>query len=493
MREAHMDSPTSPSTEREPERTQEPATLPDVETSASSTAGDFVMPDSETAPQAPRPPRQKIRIETLGDYRLGEKIGAGAMGAVYRARQISKDRPAAIKVLKRRLASDPLYLQRFLREGQVMAQLSHPNIVRCYKLGMQYGRYYIAMELVEGRSLGEWLLSLRRLSVGDALHITLACARALQHAHQNGLIHRDVKPDNLLITHSGEVKLADLGLAFAVLNEDVSATETGHGAGTPVYVAPEQARDARDADPRSDLYSLGCMLYQMLAGSLPFNGERPLDIVMKKVKGEFTLLSERFPDLPEALDDLVARLLSPHPDDRCQSATDLIAQLEKMKLVSPSLSFIGSVTEPPAVSAAPGATDGDLDYTEADSTLRPGKRWYIQSRTPGGEWETRRLTTEQVLEGLDDEQFARTAQASLYRGGYRRLLEITEFRGHLLLRRPEMLEEETVLGESGDEDAEAGETEGPSATGQSERGGQTNLLLLVMLALGLGLLYFLMR
>src|SRR5207249_3540840 len=120
------------------------------------------------------------------------------------------------------------------------------------------------MELIDGHSLGDWLYRLGQLSIADAVHVALAIARALQHAHQNGLIHRDIKPDNILITPDGQIKVADLGLAKGILEEDLSVTQTGQGAGTPVYMAPEQARNAKDADPRSDLYSVGCVLYHML-------------------------------------------------------------------------------------------------------------------------------------------------------------------------------------------------------------------------------------
>ncbi len=363
----------------------------------------------------------------LGDYELFERIGVGAMGAVFKARQVSKDRPAAVKVLRNHLASDPLFLERFVREAEVMARLRHPNVVRCYGLGKQRGHYYLSMELIEGRSLGDWLAKLGRLSVGDAVHVILACARALQHLHQNGLVHRDVKPSNLLLTTEGRIKIVDLGLARALLEEDVLSTPTGHGAGTPMYVSPEQARDARDADPRSDLYSLGCMLYHMLAGRAPFVGDRPLDVVLAKLDGKYEPIQQVVANLPEGLADVVAMLLCPHPDERYQSATDLVCDLEKLRLASPALSFLGGHTEPATtVDEGPG-TDADIAPTTADATVRTEKRWYVRWRHADGGEEVRRMTAGQVRDSLHDEAFACSAEASLFRGGYRPLEEVAEF------------------------------------------------------------------
>ncbi len=393
---------------------QAPSTLPEVN-ELSRTDSDLTLNTGDASSS----PAQII----LGDFELGEKIGAGAMSSVYRARQISKDRPAAVKVLRRQLAADPNFLRRFLQEADSMARLRHPNIIRSYSVGKQQGYHYIAMELVEGSSVGDWLFKKGRLSIGDAVHIALACARALQHAHQNGLIHRDVKPDNLLLTRDGRIKLADMGLARVLLEEDTIATQDGQGAGTPLYVAPEQARDAREADSRSDLYSLGCTLYLMLTGEVPFKGNKSLDIVLAKVDGGFTLPSVLVPELPECLDDLVAMLLAPHPDDRYQSATDLIIDLEQLGLASPALTFLGGFAD----SGEVGRTEGEAAAPVLDATLQAEKRWFVQWRTPSGEWELRRYTARQVLEELQDEAFARTAQASLYRDNFRPLAEMSEF------------------------------------------------------------------
>jgi len=395
----------------------EPGTLSEADAADENTAGDMTYDPEKLAAAGPRSGPHRRRITSLGDFELAEKIGKGAMGSVYRARQVSKDRPAAVKVLKPHLAEDPLFLQRFMREAEVMSQLRHPNIVRCYKMGCQYGRYYIAMELVEGRTLGDWLSKLGKLSVADALHVTAGVTMALQHAHQNGLVHRDVKPSNILITLDGRIKLADMGLARSVISEDTEATQEGHGAGTPIYVAPEQARDARDADPRSDLYSVGCMLYQMLTGVTPFQGKKALDVILAKIEGKYVPARDRMPELPAELDDMLCRLLAAHPDERYQCATDLLQDLRHWHIAG-SLGFVK--TDEPAPGEKPPATELDLtSATEGDSELPDERRWYILSLSSSGQWVTQRLTTGQIVEMLRDEQFAHSALASHYRGGFR--------------------------------------------------------------------------
>jgi serine/threonine-protein kinase len=425
-----MDTPHKPTpppgVSDEPELT----TLPDVELAAGSTSAEL-----------PAPPRKKHGPAlplTLGDFQVLARIGAGAMGAVYRARQMSKDRLVALKILKRHLAADPLFLQRFIREGEVMARLRHPNIVRCYKLGRQGEYYYLAMELAEGCTLGDWILKLGRLSAGDAVHVTLAVLRALQHTHQSGLIHRDVKPDNVLITRDGRIKLADMGLARPIFEEDLVNSQVGHGAGTPVYVAPEQARDARDADPRSDLYSLGCSLYRMLTGELPFRGEKSVDVIMAKVAGDYVPARRLVPDLPEELDDILNKLLRPDPDERYQSATDLLNELGRMQLASPVLTFLGASSRrdgPKDPDEEPRSlTEIDVPPTEGESAPAPEKRWYVRSATHHGDWVVRRYTTRQVLQALHDEDFVRTAEVSQYRSGFLPLAAVPEFRDALLRR-----------------------------------------------------------
>src|SRR6266496_2705196 len=170
----------------------------------------------------------------LGDFQLLRKIGEGAMGAVYKARQLSFRRDVALKILFPHIANNPKLVARLYREGQVMGQLGHPNIVQAFGVDEYQGWHYIALEYVDGQSMQKWLVQLGRLSIGDALHIILACARALEYAHNLGFVHRDIKPDNILIDTAGAVKVADLGMV-KIDEEDLSLTQTGHAVGTPWY------------------------------------------------------------------------------------------------------------------------------------------------------------------------------------------------------------------------------------------------------------------
>jgi len=212
---------------------------------------------AKPAPDAPAkappvPASGKTKEVVMGDYRLTKKLGQGGMGAVYQAHQISLDRPVALKVLSEELASKPAFVGRFQREAKVMAKLDHPNVLRCYGVH-QTGKYhYLAMEFVDGGSVQDWLKKLGKFKLGDSLYLTLVCARALQHAHELNLIHRDIKPDNILLTKRGVIKIADLGLAKAT-DDDLGLTKTGTGAGTPIYMAPEQARDSKHVDGRTDI------------------------------------------------------------------------------------------------------------------------------------------------------------------------------------------------------------------------------------------------
>lgn len=382
-----------------------------------------------TPQSAPGDPAESTsrRIVVLGDYLIGKKIGAGAMGAVYRARHQTTGREVALKVLRMRLTKNKLFLRRFKREGQLMARLKHPGFVRCLDIGKDRGRYFLAMQLVEGRNLGDWLHEVGALSVGDAVHIFLDVARALRYAHQHGLIHRDIKPDNVLIDNRGRVRIADLGLARAMLEDEASGATTEHGAGTPVYMAPEQARNARDADPRSDLYALGCMLHHMLTGKLPFPGESSFDVILAKVNGQYVSARKLNSAVPEQLEEILLRLLAPHPDDRYQSSSELVDDVEGLNLANPKLEFVHK--------AAPAGANDLLPQAAPKESEKSGDdRWYVLSQKEGGTWILRRMTTEHVLTSLSDATFAATAKASRHRGDYQGLATILEFEEAMAFR-----------------------------------------------------------
>ena len=354
--------------------------------------------DSPQPPPAARPqPHPQGKGTTLGDFRLLSKLGGGGMGTVYKAHQLSLDRDVAIKVLARHLAANPTFVQRFLREARVMARLDHPNILRCFEVKQEHGLHYYAMDYIDGGSVESWVRKLGRFSVGDALHVLLACARALEHAHEQGLIHRDIKPENVLLTRKGVVKVADLGLVKA-LGEDLSLTESGVGAGTPTYMAPEQMRNAKYADARSDIYALGSMLYRLLTGELPFKGETAPELLEAKDRDHVRPARQANPDVPPRLDLILERMMARRPEQRYPNCTELINDLEGLGLANPVLSFIepGSArpsrpTTPPKPRAQPAPTpQARREVTEGTD------RWYLLLPDEAGKLTTHKLATTTV-------------------------------------------------------------------------------------------------
>ena len=200
---------------------------------------------------------EKKKDVQLGDFKLLKKLGQGGMGEVFLANQVSLDRQVAIKILSREMAKKPGFVERFVREARAMARIDHPNAVKVYAADADKGLNYVAIEFIDGQSMQDWMDDKGKLSVGDAVHVVMCCADALAHAHEMNLIHRDIKPDNILVTKKGVVKVADFGLAKALDDGEMSMTQSGTGLGTPLYMPPEQARDAKIVDHRTDIYALG--------------------------------------------------------------------------------------------------------------------------------------------------------------------------------------------------------------------------------------------
>ena len=272
--------------------------------------------------------RKAPRVKIPG-YRILGVRGVGAMATVYRAEQLSLERPVALKVLHEGVAEDADYRERFLREARAAARLNHPHIVRAYEAGVEEGAYYFAMELVEGEDLSERLGREDALDELEALRIALAIARALEAAQQHGMVHRDVKPENILLGKGGEVKLADLGLAK--VQGEASITHQGYSLGTVAFFSPEQCHGAVDLDIRSDLFALGGTLYAALTGELPFGrGENP-PATMKRILEDQPpgLLGDeedgpRFsPPVRQALQTLMAKERRERPAD-ARAAVELL-------------------------------------------------------------------------------------------------------------------------------------------------------------------------
>src|ERR1700736_3193046 len=266
-------------------------------------------------------------VDIAGRYRLEGRLGFGGMSTVNLAIDLRLERQVAIKLLAEHLAEDPTFVSRFQREAQAAARLVHPNIVQVFDSGQDEvtGQYFIVMEYIEGSSGAEILRDDGWVEVDEAIAIVEQACEGLNYAHRHGVVHRDVKPGNLLRAREGEVKLADFGIAKAT--EHSSITQVGSVLGTAAYLAPEQAR-GEEAGPAADLYSLGVVTYQLLSGRLPYEAGSLSELALRQQQEVPARLDEVNPDVPPALADAVARALSLEPLGRYDSAHSMAEALE---------------------------------------------------------------------------------------------------------------------------------------------------------------------
>lgn len=272
----------------------------------------------------------------LGPYHLEGLLGAGGMGEVYRARDFRLERAAAVKVLRPALAIRPDFRKRFLREARAVAALNHAGIATIYEAGESVDRLYLAMEFVAGRTLQDRASG--PLSARQLIDYSIQIASVLDHAHARGIIHRDIKPGNVMITPDGVIKVLDFGLAKEIVPSDATATDLttpGTVVGTLHYCPPEVLA-GRPATVRSDLYSLGVLMYELACGSLPFAGFKGLALISAVMAGEAVPLRQRNPTLPEALVRVIARAMSPQPENRFAGAAELAAALRNLEGASPA-------------------------------------------------------------------------------------------------------------------------------------------------------------
>ncbi len=294
---------------------------------------DSIDPNEMDGPTAIAPRDPMLGRVLDGKYEIEHELGSGGMGAVYSGRHIPLDSPVAIKVLHPQLLSDsrPDTLKRFINEAKVSARLNHPNIIKSFDIGQtDEGAPYFVLELLQGRSL-ESLLGKGQMALPRALHIVNEILKGLEAAHQAGVVHRDIKPENVFLIDPDAarpaIKLLDFGIAK--IAAATLATAAGSALGTPYYMSPEQFKDASTVDQRTDIYSVGVMLYELLAGQCPFVGETLMDIFMAAIQHKHPPLGELRPDVPPGLVHVIERAFAVEIEDRFASAFEFRAQLER--------------------------------------------------------------------------------------------------------------------------------------------------------------------
>ncbi|GAB2473194.1 Stk1 family PASTA domain-containing Ser/Thr kinase [Jatrophihabitans fulvus] len=357
-----------------------------------------------------------------GRYELGELIGYGGMAEVHRGQDTRLNREVAIKVLRADLARDPSFLTRFRREAHSAAGLNHPSIVAIYDTGEDTAPDgtaipFIVMEYVKGRTLREVLRTEGRLPGPRAMEITADICAALEFSHRNGIVHRDIKPANVMITNAGAVKVMDFGIARAVADTSATVTQTANVIGTAQYLSPEQAR-GEQVDARSDVYSTGCLLYELVCGVPPFQGDSPVAVAYQHVRENPVMPSARNADIPRAIDSIVMKALAKNPFNRYQSAGDMRADLQRALANQPVTAeavmtddertqFIARAPAPVPVAGRRDYDDEDEDHTRRNAViwvavvlallLVIGGGVYLFSQSGGGGDDKKMVALESVI------------------------------------------------------------------------------------------------
>jgi serine/threonine-protein kinase len=310
----------------------------------------------------------------IGPYVITDKLGSGGMGKVYRAREPTTGRALALKVVRPALVVNPTVRGRYAREVQAAGKLDHPNIVRVFDAGEADGKFYLAMEFVDGIDLARLMHDYGALQVAEACEYVRQAGLGLQHAHDRGFVHRDVKPSNIVVagerhlpqaTEPAVVKILDLGLARAIDPEDMvvpDLTRDHTVVGTPDYMAPEQAKNSKQVDPRADLYSLGCALYFLLTGQVPFPGTSVIEKILAHQTEPPPPLQALRPDVPAAVAEIVARLMAKRPEDRIRSAgelAELLAPHARYPAGAPPVDVVFRTHAPTSVPPHAGSTPGE--------------------------------------------------------------------------------------------------------------------------------------
>jgi eukaryotic-like serine/threonine-protein kinase len=343
----------------------------------------------------------------LGNFDIVSKIADGGMGTVYKARHRATGRIVAIKVLAPTTARNPTLLKRFQQEFEAAKVLDHPNVVRALEYYGNVADPFLVMEFVDGESLGQRMERSGAVPEAEAIKIIAQVCEGLQRAHKQGLVHRDVKPDNILVTKDGVAKLTDLGLVKDVEGE-LNLTKTGRGLGTPHFMAPEQFRNAKTVDVRGDIYSLGATLYAIVTGTVPFGNAKPLDCWMKKIRNEFPPPKDLNRNLSDRVDWAIRRAMSAEPDRRPASCREFLEDLTGQSRTTPT-----RLGQPVSV------------------TPRPDDIWYMVYKDETGESHTVRGTTDGIRNALANQLLGDAAMILVSRsktGHFQSLPCVAEFR-----------------------------------------------------------------
>jgi serine/threonine protein kinase len=355
---------------------------------------------------------------TLGDFEIRERVSTGGMGTVYKAFQRGMSRDVAVKVLPVELAERPVALQRFYQEARAAARLDHPNIVRAISVGEQNGLHYFAMEYVEGENLARRFKRAGPLLEKDGIRIITAVAEALAAAHARGIIHRDVKPENVLITDSGQVKLADFGLVKR-LDQDLGLTDTGKGLGTTNYMAPEQFKNAKNADVRCDIYGLGATLYAALTGVVPWAGLEPFAMYKQKIAGNLPPPRQMKPQISPRTEAVILRAMRIDPRERFANCGQFIVDLG----AQPARPMPVPIDEEPTRAAI----DMSDDTQGAPSSAAREDTWHVRFFEKGQRKQLR-LRSSEIRHGVKSGRLADDMRISRSENGpWLRLSAFSEF------------------------------------------------------------------
>jgi len=344
----------------------------------------------------------------LGNYDILSKIAEGGMGTVYKARNRVTGEIVAVKVIAPTTAKNSILLQRFEREFMAAKVLDHPNVVKAIEYCGTGPYPFLVMEFVDGESFGQRVERKGPYPEAEAIRLIAQVCEGLHRAHKQGLVHRDVKPDNILVTREGVAKLTDMGLVKDV-DGDLNLTKTGRGLGTPHYMAPEQFRNAKGVDVRGDIYSLGATLYAMVTGQVPFENASPLDCWMKKIRNEFPSPKDIAPHLSDRIDWAIRRAMSAEPDRRPSSCREFVEDLTGQSRTTP---------------ARPGPSDAAAANQAADV-------WYLVYKDETGVSHTVKGSTEGIRKALRDNLLGDTATVLVSRtktGQFVSVASAAEFR-----------------------------------------------------------------